>query len=85
MQEAAPRIINFKRVSAAEIGGDGRRRVHEEEARRGPDACVHRAACEFDAVLCGARLDQTDARLRFDLNLADVRHANLRARVVVRL
>ena len=37
-QEARAAFVHFERVGAAQIGGDGRGRVDEEESRRRPDA-----------------------------------------------
>src|SRR5204863_714346 len=85
VQEAAPRVVNFERVSATQIRGDSRGRVDEEEAGRGPDARVQSATREFEAVLAHVSGDQADARVRVNLDLADVGDGDLGARGGVRL
>src|SRR5882724_8706064 len=69
-QETCAGIVHVQRVLAAEIDGDGGRRIHDKFAGRRPDESMNRAAFERKPLVIAAVCDKTKARVAIDFNLA---------------
>src|SRR5438876_1103118 len=80
VQEARAVFVDVKRVRAPEIRRPPRRRVDDELAGRRVDDRVQRAARERELMTAVARLDQAQARIRIEVDVADRAdvHARLR-------
>ena len=64
-------IVNFERVSTAEIRRDCRRSVDKEKPWRRPDSCAHLATRKFQPVFGVVSFQQSYARVLIYFDVAD--------------
>src|SRR5260221_1051227 len=83
-QEACAGIVHVQRVLAAEIDGDGGRRIHDKFAGRRPDESMNRAAFKGETLVAGAVRDQAETRTRVHFHAARFIPGNACSRRTVR-
>src|SRR3982751_2598438 len=76
-------IVDFQRVSTTKIGRNCGGSVDKEKPWRRPDVRTHLSARKLESVFGGLRLQQSNARVLVDLDIADGTHGDLRSRTSI--